>query len=77
MEGNVWEWCMDWQGAHPGGFEIDRQGPASNPLSFKVIRGGALDAFESDCRSAKRMGFGASPFLKDFTIGYRVVLVAE
>ena len=26
------------------------------------------------CRSAKRMGFGVSPFLKDFILGFRVVL---
>jgi formylglycine-generating enzyme len=70
----VWEWCLDWQGAYPGGFEVDPQGPASNPIGLRIIRGGAWDGFESDCRSAKRMGFGVGPFLKDSDLGFRVVL---
>jgi formylglycine-generating enzyme required for sulfatase activity len=74
MEGNVLEWCLDWYGTYPGGFEIDPQGPASNPIGVKVIRGGAWDSFDTDCRSARRMSFGVSPFLKDFILGFRVVL---
>ena len=74
MEGNVSEWCLDWQGAYPGGFETDPQGPASNSIGDKIIRGGSWDGFESDCRSARRMGFGVSPFLHDFILGFRVVL---
>jgi len=76
MEGNVLEWCLDWYGPYPGGFEIDPQGPASNVTGVKVIRGGAWDGFESDCRSARRQTFGVSPFLKDFILGFRVVLAA-
>ncbi len=74
MAGNVWEWCLDWQGPYPGGFVSDPQGPVSNPIGAKIIRGGAWDEFESNCRSAKRMGFGVSPFLTDFILGFRVVL---
>lgn len=74
MEGNVLEWCLDWQGPYPGGAETDPEGPASNPIGDKIIRGGAWDSFTSDCRSARRMGFGVSPFLKDFILGFRVVL---
>jgi formylglycine-generating enzyme required for sulfatase activity len=77
MEGNVWEWCLDWQGAYPGGFETDPQGPASNAIGLKIIRGGAWDYFETDCRSARRMGFGVSPFLKDADLGFRVVLTCS
>ena len=59
-------WCLDWQGAYLGGFETD--------IGDRIIRGGAWDGFETACRSAKRMGFGVSPFLKDFILGFRVVL---
>jgi formylglycine-generating enzyme required for sulfatase activity len=74
MEGNVWEWCQDWQGAYTGGFATDPQGPTFSAIGDKIIRGGAWDEFENNCRSAKRMGFGVSPFLKDVILGFRVVL---
>jgi formylglycine-generating enzyme required for sulfatase activity/Leucine-rich repeat (LRR) protein len=77
MAGNVWEWCLDWQGAYPGGFVTDPQGPVSNAIGVKIIRGGAWDEFENNCRSAKRMTFGVSPFLKDYILGFRVVLVTD
>src|SRR5205085_1896495 len=48
MEGNVWEWCQDWYGPYPGGSTTDPQGPASNAIGFKVIRGGAWEASEFD-----------------------------
>lgn len=74
MEGNVWELCQDWFGAYPGGSVTDPQGPASNPLGNKVMRGGAWDAFDTDCRSASRNTFAVSPFITDTIVGFRVVL---
>jgi hypothetical protein len=45
-------------------------------LGVKVIRGGTRDAFDSYCRSARRLTEGVSPFIKDFFIGFRVGLSA-
>jgi formylglycine-generating enzyme required for sulfatase activity len=74
MEGNVYEWCSDWVGAYPGGFATDPQGPTSNAIGVKIIRGGAWDEFESNCRSAERNSFGVHPLLTDSILGFRVVL---
>ena len=77
MEGNVLEWTLDWYGPYSGGAATDPQGPVSNPQGVKVIRGGAWDSFESDCRSGRRLTEGVHPFIHDFILGFRVVLLTE
>jgi formylglycine-generating enzyme required for sulfatase activity len=77
MEGNVLEWTLDWYGPYPGGSATDPQGPASNVQGVKAIRGGAWDAGEADCRSGRRLTEGVHPFIHDFILGFRVVLVTE
>lgn len=74
IHGNVWEWCQDWLGPLPGGIAIDPQGPPSNAIGWKVIRGGGYDFGEADCRSAKRYFYGNHPALIDSNLGFRVVL---
>jgi len=77
LEGNVLEWTQDWYGPYPGGTATDPQGPASNIQGVKVIRGGAWDASEPDCRSGRRLTKGVHPFITDSILGFRVVLVTE
>jgi formylglycine-generating enzyme required for sulfatase activity len=74
MYGNVFEWCQDWLGPLPGGSVIDPQGAASNPIGWKVMRGGAFDFGFSACRSASR-NFRGYP-IPDTNLGLRVVLVS-
>jgi len=75
--GNVFEWCQDWLGPLPGGSVTDPQGPPSNPIGWKVMRGGAFDFDSSSCRSASRNFFGNHPALTDWNLGFRVVLICE
>ena len=77
MEGNVFEWTHDWFTGYPGGFAIDPQGPPAtfDFLSmYKAIRGGAFDYTEFECRSASRLIYAVGPSLRDYDLGFRVVL---
>jgi len=77
MEGNVLEWTQDWYGPYPGGSVTDPQGPSSNVQGVRVIRGGAWDSGEADCRSGRRQAKGIHPLITDSILGFRVVLVIE
>jgi formylglycine-generating enzyme required for sulfatase activity len=74
--GNVFEWCQDWLGPLPGGSVTDPQGPPSNPIGWKIMRGGAFDFGGAACRSASRSFFPNHPALTDWNLGFRVVLVS-
>ncbi len=47
MNGNVWEWCLDWNGGSISG--DDPVGPASG--SYRVLRGGSWDSGAGSCKT--------------------------
>ena len=52
MSGNVWEWCLDWNGDYNRSAQTDPKGPSSG--SFRVIRGGSWDLVVGGCRLSYR-----------------------
>jgi formylglycine-generating enzyme required for sulfatase activity len=70
MHGNVWEWCLDWFGAYPGGILVDPRG--GNSGVDKIVRGGCWYREGAACRSASRSY--DRPTGKKAFIGFRVVL---
>jgi formylglycine-generating enzyme required for sulfatase activity len=74
--GNVFEWCQDWLGPLPGGAVTDPQGAPSNPIGWKITRGGAFDFGGPACRSASRSFFPNHPALTDWNLGFRMVFAA-
>jgi formylglycine-generating enzyme required for sulfatase activity len=72
MPGNVLEWCYDWYGPYPGGSVTDPTGPRSG--YYRMARGGSWRMDMRVGRSAARSGGSAARL--DFTIGFRLALVA-
>ena len=71
MYGNVLEWCLDWYGNYKPGAQTDPSGPESG--YFRMSRGGSwrVDVFRSASRA------GGSPGRRDYTIGFRLALIAQ
>lgn len=70
LHGNVFEWCADWFGRLPGGWETDPGGPSDG--TDRIIRGGYWDSTPAMCRSAVRVHF--PPHTRISYLGFRVVL---
>lgn len=71
MNGNVWEWCQDWQASLPSGSVTDPKGPPSG--TQRIIRGGGWHAIAAYCRSSTR--FSDPPEHTHTNMGFRVVRV--
>jgi formylglycine-generating enzyme required for sulfatase activity len=70
MHGNVWEWCLDWNGPYTGGQATDPTGASRGDAH--VIRGGSCEKDASGCRSTRR-GWGA-PGKRDYDLGFRLAV---
>jgi formylglycine-generating enzyme required for sulfatase activity len=72
MEGNVLEWCWDWDGLYASGAQSDPRGAATGGFQEnRVCRGGAWWSTAKGCRSAARNSSDLGA--RDDSVGFRVV----
>lgn len=80
MAGNVMEWCGDWMEKYPIGPVTNPVGPRTG--TYRVLRGGGMDTWDHECRSADRMSYDpdrtyiVDPFFETTKrFGFRLVLL--
>ena len=65
MSGNVWEWCQDQYGPYSGCPD-----PKEKDASRRVLRGGAWDGYDGNCRSAERDRYVDT--YRNYNFGFRL-----
>jgi formylglycine-generating enzyme required for sulfatase activity len=70
MQGNVQEWCSDWDGPEQAATLSDPTGPTSG--TYRIISGGSWDLAADDC--CKDLHWGYQPGVQSNTVGFRFVV---
>jgi formylglycine-generating enzyme required for sulfatase activity len=73
MSGNVWEWCSDYIRVYSDSNEVNPKGESSG--LYRVLRGGGWGDSIDRLHATYRMG--SEPNVKQFYIGFRLVLPAD
>lgn len=71
MSGNVWEWCQDAHFTYPAEAQTDPCPKADSTYTF-VMRGGAWNCGQSDCRYTSRSSFEGTS--SNSNLGLRLAL---
>ena len=72
MNGNVWEWCSDWDDKNYNSSSLQTNPKGANGWSGRVSRGGSWGSYAKDCRLSIRRYY-APGFRRDF-LGLRLAL---
>ena len=74
MQGNISEWCADWDGAvNPTESAVDPIGPATG--TKRVVCGGNYTSPAENCRFDYAVG--EAPESRESTIGFRLILIPD
>jgi formylglycine-generating enzyme required for sulfatase activity len=73
MQGNVWEWCQDWNDDYTREPQVDPKGPETG--EFRAVRGGCWHMDADGCRPADRVS--GNPKRGNSSLGFRLVREIE